>query len=562
MLDSFNSLISSGKEFRALFISTVRTSLTFPKFDTPEDNSQQLYWEFFSDPKLLNTAVTRAMSLVAIVGDAISLCSVGECRGNWRDYIRRCDQLGSLFGTTYREIRKVVDAPFPNIPLNPEAADFVPSTNKEEKSPPAESEKYPEELQDKSATENSLENGMTVSGIERCHTRKLFTLGEVTSNEEERQQITNPSFKDGVQGDSFPKQDKLMLNPEVKRTSELKSDEGSIDQSTLAVFEEFRRESFDVLENAMTVPGTERCNTQKVFTPEEFTSDEGEERHQVTNPSFEDGVQGDLFPKQDKLMLNPEVKRTSELESNEGCIDQSTLAVFEEFRRESFEDETVFSRYFDRIIQALVQKCKETEERELKKSLQNEEFPTLQDAATLRPKRSQVRYHPGKSSSQANSSFASLSSEDYQIYIDAKGRQKARLVNPGFRQKESERLKRLIKPVKQDDFLDTEVLLNLVGGQPLTYLATTLRLDSEAVHNAYAVVSDTKTPDIKIKGRVKRVFDMDYVVVRVEDNQSDDELPCRRGKIEGKFIYFFGVISPSGPAHCRASKIASLQFES
>ena len=459
MLDSISSLILPGKEFRALFISTVRTSLTFPKFDTPEDNSQQLYWEFFSDPKLLNTAVTRAMSLVAIVGDAISLCSVGECRGNWRDYIRRCDQLGSLFGTTYREIRKVVDVPFPNIPLNPEAADFVPSTNKEQKSRPAESEKYPEELQDKIAIENSLENAMTVSGIERCHTRKVFTL-------------------------------------------------------------------------------------------EEVTSDEGEERHQITNPSFEDGVQGDTFPKQDELMLNPEVKRTLELESDEGSIDQSTLAVFEEFRRESFEDETVFSRYFDRIIQALVQKCKETEERELKKSLQNEEFPTLQDAATLRSKRSQVRYHPGKRSSQASSSFASLSSEDYQIYIDAKGRQKARLVNPGFRQKESERLKRLIKPVKQDDFLDTEVLLNLVGGQPLTYLATTLRLDSEAVHNAYAVVSDTKTPDIKIKGLVKRVFDMDYVVVRVEDNQSDDELPCRRGKIEGKFIHFFGVISLSGTAHC------------
>ena len=539
MLDLFSSLISSGKEFRAVFISTVRTSLAFPKFDTPEDNGQQLYWEFFSDPKLLNTAVTRAMSLVAIVGDAISLCSVGECRGNWRDYIRRCDQLGSLFGTNYREIRKAVDAPFPNTSLNPEAADFVPSTNKEHKSPLAESEKCPEELQDKIAIENSLENAMTVSGIERCHTRKVLMLGEVTSDEEERQQITNPSFKEGVQGDSIPKQEELLFNPEVKRTSELKSDEGSTDQSTL-----------DILENAMTVSGTERCNTRKVFTLEEVTSDEGEETHQITNPSFEDGVQGDPFPRQDELMLNPEVKRSSELESDEGSIDQSTLAVFEEFRRESFEDETVFSRYFDRIIQALVQKCKETEEREFKKSLQNEEFPTLQDAATLRPKKSQVRYHPGKRSSQVNSSFANLSSEDYQIYIDAKGRQKARLVNTGFRQKESERLKRLIKPVKQDDFLDTEVLLNLVGGQPLTYLATTLRLDSEAVHNAYAVVSDTKTPDIKIKGRVKRVFHMDCVVVRVEDNQSDDELPCRRGKIEGKFIHFFGVISLSGTAHC------------
>ena len=552
MFDSFSLLISLGKEFRALFISTVRTSFTFAKFDTPEDKSQQLYWEFFSDPKLLNTAVTRAMSLVAIVGDAISLCSVGECRGNWRDYIRRCDQLGSLFGTTYREIKRVVDAPFPNISLNPEAAAFVPSTNKEQKSPPAGSEKYSVELQDKSAIEKSLENTMTVSGIERCKARKVFTLGEVTSDEEkEREKITSPSFEDVVQGDSFPKRDELVLNPEAKRTSRLVSDEGSVDQSTS-----------DTLENVMTVLGIERFNARKVFTREKVASDEEEERQQLTIPSFEDSLRGNSSAKQDELLLNPEVKRTSELDSDEGTIDQSTLAIFEEFRRESFEDETVFSRYFDKIIHALVQKCKETEERERKKSLQNEEFPTLQDAATLHPKRFQVTYHPGKRSNQVNSSFSGLSSEDYQIYFDAKGRQKARLVNLGFRQKESEKLKRLTRPVKQDDFRDTEVLLNLMGSQPLTFLATTLHLDSEAVHNAFAVVSDTKTPDIKIKGRVKRVFDMDYVVVRVEENESVDELPCRRGKIEGKCILFLGFIVLSGLAYFRASEIASLQSKS
>ena len=35
---------------------------------------------FLSSAKLLNTAVTRAESLVAVVGDPVALCSVGRCR--------------------------------------------------------------------------------------------------------------------------------------------------------------------------------------------------------------------------------------------------------------------------------------------------------------------------------------------------------------------------------------------------------------------------------------------------------------------------------------------------
>lgn len=35
---------------------------------------------FLSNVKLLNTAITRAQSLVAVVGDPVSLCSIGKCR--------------------------------------------------------------------------------------------------------------------------------------------------------------------------------------------------------------------------------------------------------------------------------------------------------------------------------------------------------------------------------------------------------------------------------------------------------------------------------------------------
>ena len=89
-------------------------------------SDRQLYWEFLSDPKLLNTAVTRARCLVAVVGDPVSLCTVGECRSIWRDYIKRCHEIGGLHGTTMAELEKEINAAIASIQLNPEAQPFLP----------------------------------------------------------------------------------------------------------------------------------------------------------------------------------------------------------------------------------------------------------------------------------------------------------------------------------------------------------------------------------------------------------------------------------------------------
>ena len=119
----------SGEEFRALFISTVRTFHTCkPQQEEirASGSDRQLYWEFLSDPKLLNTAVTRARCLVAVVGDPVSLCTVGECRSIWRDYIKRCHDKGGLYGTTLAELDKEINATIASIELNPKAQQFVP----------------------------------------------------------------------------------------------------------------------------------------------------------------------------------------------------------------------------------------------------------------------------------------------------------------------------------------------------------------------------------------------------------------------------------------------------
>lgn len=65
------------------------------------------------------------MFLVGVVGDFVSLCIVGDCRGNWRDYIRRCYERGILYGVSYEEIKKKIDVFFVNIILNLEVNEFV-----------------------------------------------------------------------------------------------------------------------------------------------------------------------------------------------------------------------------------------------------------------------------------------------------------------------------------------------------------------------------------------------------------------------------------------------------
>ena len=63
-----------GKQFRAIFLSTVRTRKTC----VPNQEDTSADFGFLSNDKLLNTAITRAQSLVAVVGDPVALCSIGK----------------------------------------------------------------------------------------------------------------------------------------------------------------------------------------------------------------------------------------------------------------------------------------------------------------------------------------------------------------------------------------------------------------------------------------------------------------------------------------------------
>lgn len=112
-----------GKQFRVIILSTVRTRKTCNNL---EDDDKE--YGFLSNSKLLNTAITRAQSLVAVIGDPVALCSVGRCSKVWEDFLKTCSDSNSLHGMTWSQLKYQLDSiELKKIyTLNPLAPEFVP----------------------------------------------------------------------------------------------------------------------------------------------------------------------------------------------------------------------------------------------------------------------------------------------------------------------------------------------------------------------------------------------------------------------------------------------------
>ncbi|KAJ1529194.1 hypothetical protein ONE63_005999 [Megalurothrips usitatus] len=128
-----------GKQFRAVFISTVRTRRTCSS--SKGGGNEESEFGFLSNSKLLNTAITRAQSLVAVVGDPIALCSLGKCRKVWERYIQTCDKNSSLHGIPWSTIQVHLDGVEfrQTYGLNPLAPEFFPMGYNHRAVPPPDS---------------------------------------------------------------------------------------------------------------------------------------------------------------------------------------------------------------------------------------------------------------------------------------------------------------------------------------------------------------------------------------------------------------------------------------
>ncbi|XP_046366711.2 probable helicase with zinc finger domain isoform X1 [Haliotis rufescens] len=115
-----------GKQYRVIILSTVRTRHTCRSDTSVED---LMDYGFLSNVKLLNTAITRAQSLVIVVGDPVSLCLVGKCRKVWEYYLEICNKSSSFHGMTWTSLRSQLDGAemTKTYVLNPLAPEFVPN---------------------------------------------------------------------------------------------------------------------------------------------------------------------------------------------------------------------------------------------------------------------------------------------------------------------------------------------------------------------------------------------------------------------------------------------------
>jgi len=88
---SDGALCAIGMEFRAVFVSTVRS-----RHHVSQMADIVGEFGFLSEPQLVNTALTRAKSWLAVVGDPVALCSVGQCGAVWHTYLKHCEKIGGI----------------------------------------------------------------------------------------------------------------------------------------------------------------------------------------------------------------------------------------------------------------------------------------------------------------------------------------------------------------------------------------------------------------------------------------------------------------------------------
>ena len=415
-----------GEEFRALFISTVRTFHTCkPQQEEvrASGSDRPLYWEFLSDPKLLNTAVTRARCLVAVVGDPVSICTVGECRSIWRDYIKRCNENGGLYGVTMEELEKELNAAIASIELNPKAEPFVPKA---------------------------------------------------------------------------PSMAEQSVNKEIEETKKVKNNK--------KISEE---------------PQTEEIDGEiKAKGPDISAEDSQNVNDRCSGSNF-------LYDSPDS---SQDKNKKDEVDEDD---DEETVVEPGDFQDDLLDDETVSPRDLDEIILAFVKKCEETLQLDVarRSMFQDSEFPPL-DATGSNAISSQTNENRYRFSAKRREDVKDLFPEIRVI----NGRVEVRLTNLGFYNSPSERVQRIIASTKEQDFLDPSVLRQLVSDEPDKYKVCNLRLNPEKFQVGYAEIEDTESPDIEIRGRVRRAFERDKVVLELVENKSPSHADSGEVRIQGKVV--------------------------
>ena len=488
----------AGKEFQALFISTVRTGWTCWPLEERKPDSGDLDFGFLSDVRLLNTAVTRAQSLLAVVGDPMSLCAVGSCMNIWKDYLKRCDSKKGFHGCT---LKAVMDYCISSRMLNPSAEEFTPRMKSDQ------------------TDGGSVQSSSPRSDVPSGNTDITFSPSSEdkaghTSVIKDLSSSPSTASEDGI----HEQKENQLVSP----TTSVSCSSQSSETRTLTQEQELENQNPSVpvvnQDNKNKHSGENTVETKTIANNSTAEDDKIEE---LRNASSTISATRDESPN----IISAQVQNVGHSNAEE----EEKQSTDDFFNAEGIEN-------YDEIVKALVQACKETKKKgELGNSqgTSDEDFPSLNGDNIISPGTPQwPRNH-----TSSRSFYAGLRNGEIEL---------------GFHIQESERLFRLTGGSSSShapgERLDNDTqaykpdqLLTLLKANPEVYSQCTFRIDSSGRQRKYyGQVPDPDSPDIHIPGRVRGAYEDDQVVIEMQQNVLLDQgdVQPKRGFIIGKLRDF------------------------
>ena len=455
-----------------MFISTVRTVHTCREVKRKQKSlspESRLYFEFLTDPKLLNTAFTRAESLVAVVGDPYSLCTVGECQRLWEELIERCSAKGKLFGITTEELEEKMT----RSGLNVNVPEFVPG-------------------------------GTSRSGDEKdSHKTGCVNLQEDETESQEGKHSDPPAVP--------------LVKPELGLSTaftEMTSDSNA----TLCTV---RSESADEIHNMVTP-----SSAQPVHSKVSSKTDEEPLSKHTTTEAVEGSLDGHICSstsesdsEDDSASVYTDDEKADDPQDEDEDDDNICPIEMDDIIR-AFQEACIEKRREDKEKIEAKKKVHPGAKRQQRGECDEEGEEHGHDE--------QGR---GYSSEELGLANHNNTVDDIEM-VHINGRTVIRLVNLRYTRDHTPRTKRLLCPDDSPpkESLDPEFLKRLLEEDPQKYIKCRLHINAERYRQAYGEVQDTESKDVFIKGQPRQAFEQDAVVIElIESDKRPDGSEKKQG---------------------------------
>ena len=461
-------------EFRALFISTVRTAWTCLPIQNRNPDSENLDFGFLSDTRLLNTAVTRAQSLLAVVGDPMSLATVGSCREIWKEYLKRCHETGSLHGCS---LKLVHDYCLHDRVLDPHAKEFTPA-----------------------ATSN-------VASGNSCNVDDGTAFSLSCAGSTQPNSVANAKIQTKLANEN---------QVSLKRSGVKDSQSSSLNAAQSVTQGKHVQSS---------------CSTGSLIIQQDETKLERSMKSKIMPlTKNRNGESDNTDGLQNSISTTTDINNVAASSNDVLHVPENRDPLYDKEQKEmkdyfSIED----NDNFDDIVKVLVQACKKTKNNdELKQNQEesNEDFPPLTHGKTVAPVEKWPRQNPGRTF------YSGLKNGIIELGFHIKKSNRLRRLTSGTYSSQAPD-DQLLNDTEANN---PDELLKLLNANPASYTKCLFRIDSSGRQQiCYGQVPEPDSPDVLIPGRVRCIYEGDLVVVEMQEDKAlvHGEVEVKRGFIKG-----------------------------